>query len=148
MFVGVILLAVLVPDSHSLKDKRSVVRRLKDRVRDRFGIPMVEVGALDLHQRAELGFAVAASERGFAERMLSEVEAFVAAEAPLAGARREVITLGSAESIWAGADVDAVAQAFARTGAADKAIAGADDEDAGGNPADAAWLPAEWKEAP
>ena len=63
MYVGIARLTVLINDSHSLKEKRMVIRRIKDRVRERVGVVVNEVAELDKHQRAELGCAVVSGER-------------------------------------------------------------------------------------
>ncbi len=47
---------VRIPEAHSLKDKRSVVRTILEGARRRFGVSAAETGRLDVHQRAELGF--------------------------------------------------------------------------------------------
>ncbi len=61
MTVGVLTFSLLLRGSHSLKDKRRVVKSVKDRVRARLHVAIAEVGAQDLHQRAELA-AVTVSE--------------------------------------------------------------------------------------
>lgn len=44
-------------DCHSLKDKRRVVKTIVSRLRNHFNASVAEVGANDVHQRAEIGFA-------------------------------------------------------------------------------------------
>jgi hypothetical protein len=61
MFVGVVRVELHIPASTSLKDKRSVVRSLKDRIRERASAAVAEVDHQDLWQRAALGVAVVAS---------------------------------------------------------------------------------------
>jgi uncharacterized protein len=60
MFYGVARLEVLVPQSRSLKDKRAVVQRLRDRLSGRLGLAVAEVEYQDLWQRAAIGVAVVA----------------------------------------------------------------------------------------
>jgi len=55
--VGIIRAEIHIHGSASLKEKRSVLRRIKDRTRSRHNISVAEVGFQDLHQRAALGFA-------------------------------------------------------------------------------------------
>ncbi|MEZ4360124.1 MAG: DUF503 domain-containing protein [Kofleriaceae bacterium] len=73
MFVGALKIDLLVLESRSLKEKRMIVRRIKDRARQRLGLTVVEVGALELWQRAELGVAVTAQERGQVQALLDDV---------------------------------------------------------------------------
>ncbi len=55
MNVGILQFEILVPHAQSLKDKRSVVKSLKDRARREFNVAIAEVGDQDLWQRAKLG---------------------------------------------------------------------------------------------
>ena len=63
MYVGIVRITVVIDQSHSLKEKRMVIRRVKDRVRERLGVAINEVGELDRWQAAELGCAVTSGER-------------------------------------------------------------------------------------
>ena len=73
MYVGVAKLSLVIGDAHSLKEKRMVLRPIKDRVRDRLHVTVNEVGELDTWQRAELGCAVVSADRGKALELLDEV---------------------------------------------------------------------------
>lgn len=64
MFVGALKLDLQILGSRSLKEKRMVLRRIKDRVRERFGLIVAEVGSQELWQRAQLGTATASGDRG------------------------------------------------------------------------------------
>ena len=79
MYVGALTLDVLLGDVRSLKQKRSAVRPLLAEVTRRFpGTSVAETGHLDLHRRAEIGIAVAASTAAHATRVLDACERFVA----------------------------------------------------------------------
>ena len=58
MFVGIVRIELHLPGCTSLKDKRSIVRGLKDRIRERLHAAAAEVEFQDLWQRAALGVAV------------------------------------------------------------------------------------------
>ena len=77
MIVGVCRVSLMVPESHSLKEKRMVLRRIKDRVRQKFNAAIAEVGDGDAWQSAQIGFAVVANERGFVESMVSNIVSFI-----------------------------------------------------------------------
>jgi uncharacterized protein len=79
MVVGVCRVTLLIGESHSLKEKRMVLRRIKDRVRQKFNVAIAEVGDQDLWQSAQLGFAVVANQRPFVETMVQKVLAFMEA---------------------------------------------------------------------
>ena len=63
---------------HSLKDKRHVLKSLKDRLHNRFNVSAAETDHHDLWQRAELTAAVVSTERQHAERVLREADQLVA----------------------------------------------------------------------
>jgi uncharacterized protein YlxP (DUF503 family) len=67
----------MVPESHSLKEKRMVLRRIKDRVSNKFNCAIAEVGHHDEWQTVELGFAVVANELGFTQSMVQKILAFI-----------------------------------------------------------------------
>lgn len=77
MVVGVCRVSLWIEESQSLKDKRSVLRRIKDRVSQKFNCAIAEVGSLDELQDAELGFAVVSNERGFTQAMVQKILTFV-----------------------------------------------------------------------
>jgi uncharacterized protein YlxP (DUF503 family) len=77
MIVGVCRVTLMVPESHSLKEKRMVLRRIKDRVQNKFNCAIAEVGDQDEWQSAELGFAVVANELGFTQSMVQKVLQFI-----------------------------------------------------------------------
>jgi len=73
LFVGVLEVSLLMRGSHSLKDKRRVVRSIKDRVRARLNASIAEVGDPDLHQRADLAAVTVSGDRMRAEAVLNDV---------------------------------------------------------------------------
>src|SRR6516225_7524794 len=77
MVVGVCRVTLMVPESHSLKEKRMVLRRIKDRVNNKFNCAIAEVGDQDNWQSAELGFAVVSNELGFTQAMVQKILAFI-----------------------------------------------------------------------
>jgi len=77
MVTGVLRLDVHVPDAQSLKDKRAVVRRLRDQIRGRFNVAVAEVDANDQWQRASLGIAALGDDQSIVEGVLRQVTAWV-----------------------------------------------------------------------
>ncbi len=77
MFTGIVRIELFLPSSGSLKDKRSIVRGLKDRIRQRVGASVAEVDHQDLWQRAALGVAVVAGAAGQARELLQSVRRIV-----------------------------------------------------------------------
>ena len=86
MYVGIAKISLVIGESHSLKEKRMVLRRIKDRVRERVGVIVNEVGDQDTWQRAELGCAVASGEAAVAGELLDDVVRVITAAAVDGGA--------------------------------------------------------------
>jgi uncharacterized protein len=68
-------------EAHSLKDKRSVIRSLKDRLRSKLNVSVAETGAQDLWQRAELTVCAVAADRRQADSVLESADRMVEGEA-------------------------------------------------------------------
>ena len=77
MVVGVCKVTLAIDESHSLKEKRMVLRRIKDRVANKFNCAIAEVGDQDDWQSAELGFAVVSNEHGFTQSMVQKILGFI-----------------------------------------------------------------------
>jgi uncharacterized protein len=77
MTIGVLQLELFVPDAMSLKDKRRVVKSIKDRIAHRHNVSIAEVAALDEHRRAILGVAMVANDSRYVEGALSKLVDFV-----------------------------------------------------------------------
>lgn len=78
MVVGVVTLVLYLPDNHSLKGKRSVVRTIKARVSNKFNVSIAECDDLDNWQRITLGVVQVGNERNHVDRSLREVSTFIA----------------------------------------------------------------------
>jgi len=63
MVVGYGIVKFRLHDCHSLKEKRKIVKSIVSRLRNHFNASVAEVGANDVHQRAEIGFALAGNNR-------------------------------------------------------------------------------------
>ncbi|MBI1896803.1 MAG: DUF503 domain-containing protein [Acidobacteria bacterium] len=72
--IGVLTLDIRLEDAHSLKDKRQVVRGLKDRLRHRFNVAVAEIDHQDLWQRAMIAAVTVSGDRAHADTVLQSVE--------------------------------------------------------------------------
>ena len=72
--IGVLTLELRIEQAHSLKEKRHVVKSLKDRLRHKFNVSVAEIDDQDLHNSAVIAAAVVSSSRDFAEKILRAVE--------------------------------------------------------------------------
>ncbi|HTN73433.1 MAG TPA: DUF503 domain-containing protein [Methylomirabilota bacterium] len=77
MVVGVLKLNLMLPENHSLKGKRGVLKRIQARVSNQFNCSVTECGDQDLWQSAVLGFGVVGSSRPIIEATLQKVVDFV-----------------------------------------------------------------------
>ena len=77
MVVGVLRLELMLPENHSLKGKRSVLRTIKARVQNKFNVSIAECESHDLWQRATLGVSQVGADRDHVDRCLREVVRFI-----------------------------------------------------------------------
>jgi len=63
MVVGLCVVELFLPGSRSLKDKRLLIKGIKDRLRARFNLSLAEVNFQNLWQRAKIGMVSIASSR-------------------------------------------------------------------------------------
>jgi uncharacterized protein YlxP (DUF503 family) len=93
MVVGVMRLTLFLPENHSLKGKRQVLRAIKSRVQNKFNVSIAESDDNDMWQRAELGIAQVGNDRAFVEKALREVVNFIDSlgMAPLGDEQLEII---------------------------------------------------------
>lgn len=73
MVIGSCKVTLHIPDGGSLKAKRQVLRRIKDRVRNKFNVSIAEVDDCDLWQRSTLGVAMVSKDSKFANQVISGV---------------------------------------------------------------------------
>ena len=77
MHVGVLQVEISIPDAMSLKDKRQVVKSLKDRIAHGHNVSIAEVGALDEHRRSILGVAMVSNDSRYVQGALDKLVDFV-----------------------------------------------------------------------
>jgi uncharacterized protein YlxP (DUF503 family) len=108
MTVGIARLTLYLPSSHSLKEKRMVLRRLKAMVRDKFNASIAEVGENEQWQRAAVGITVVGAPRAFVESALDEVLRFAQDQVEVTNVERELQTFsddfgpGAGREHWQG----------------------------------------------
>ena len=80
MNVGLCMVEIHLIGSHSLKEKRKVLRRLKDQIRGKFNVAIAEVDHQDLWQRATLGLVSISSSREVLESCFQQVRSILERE--------------------------------------------------------------------
>lgn len=73
MVVGVMEVSLAIYGATSLKDKRRVVRSVKDKISHRFNVSVAEIDELDFAQKAVLGFAMVGNDRQYMEGALNKI---------------------------------------------------------------------------
>jgi uncharacterized protein YlxP (DUF503 family) len=73
MFIGSLTLDLFLPETHSLKAKRSIVKSVLQRLRNEFNVATAEVGEQDRWQLAQLGIVCVSSDHGYAQAQLQAV---------------------------------------------------------------------------
>jgi uncharacterized protein len=73
MPVGLLTLELHIPDAQSLKDKRQVVRSLKDKLRREFNVAVAELEHHDVWQRSVIGVVTLSNEEKHLKEVLQNV---------------------------------------------------------------------------
>lgn len=82
--LGTLLIEMSIPGSQSLKDKRRILKSLKERIRKRFNVSVAEIAFLDKWQRSLCGVAVIGNDPQVLNSTISQVFDFISAEPSLA----------------------------------------------------------------
>jgi uncharacterized protein YlxP (DUF503 family) len=72
--IAFLTLELRIEDARSLKDKRQVVRSLKDRLRAHFNVSVSEMGAAHVWQTATVGVAAISDSRDYLDGLMKKVE--------------------------------------------------------------------------
>ena len=73
MIVGVLRVELALLEAQTLKDKRRIIKGVKDRLHHRFNVSVAEVGFGDSPKRCRLGIAAVANESRFVHSMLDKM---------------------------------------------------------------------------
>jgi uncharacterized protein len=71
--IGLLTLEIHIPDARSLKDKRQVLRSLKERLRARFNVAVAELDHQDTWQRSQIGIVTLSNDQAHLEQSLQAV---------------------------------------------------------------------------
>ena len=73
MFVGVLVIEILIYSSTSLKEKRIVLKSVKDRLKNKFNVAVAEIEFQDKWQRAKLGIVTISNQHSHLENSLQQI---------------------------------------------------------------------------
>ncbi len=77
MIIGVREITLHLPESHSLKDKRQIIKSLMARLRNQFEIAIAEVGANDRWQTAVFGISCVSNDSVHASQILNSAQRYI-----------------------------------------------------------------------
>jgi len=73
MVIGLLEARLSLPEAHSLKDKRRILKSLRDRITVHMNVSVAEVGAQDLWKSAELAFVTVAAGGTVVDQRLAKI---------------------------------------------------------------------------
>ncbi|NWG21309.1 MAG: DUF503 domain-containing protein [Chloroflexi bacterium] len=82
MIIGACMITLRLPGIRSLKEKRSIVKSLLGRMRNRFNVSAAEIDAHDNHGRAVLGIACVSGSGEYVEGQIQAVLRWIEEERP------------------------------------------------------------------
>jgi uncharacterized protein YlxP (DUF503 family) len=77
MRLGNCIIEIYIPNTTSLKEKRSVLKGLKERVRSKFNVAVSEIDQNDNHRVAVLAVVTVANQQKYVDQVLASVVAFM-----------------------------------------------------------------------
>ncbi|MCK4233292.1 DUF503 domain-containing protein [candidate division WOR-3 bacterium] len=77
MKIGNCIIEIYIPDTTSLKEKRSVLKGLKDRVRNKFNVSISEIARNNNHKISVLAVATVSNDKRHVDKILSSVINFM-----------------------------------------------------------------------
>jgi uncharacterized protein YlxP (DUF503 family) len=77
MRIGIVTASISIPESHNLKDKRSVLRSMKDRALGKMNVSVAEVGRQDMWNYSDMAFVTVAANSEIVQNRISEISEFL-----------------------------------------------------------------------
>lgn len=77
MVIGSLIVELDIPEAYSLKDKRAVLNRLRDRVRQKFNVAVAEIESNDVWNHAVVAAVTVSNQQRYCNQVLSKVEDFI-----------------------------------------------------------------------
>ncbi len=82
MFIGSVVFDIYIPHSASLKEKRMVVRSMKEKLKSKFNVSVSEVGELDKWQTAQIAVVTVSPDKTQTEKVIQNIINFVEVNYP------------------------------------------------------------------
>jgi uncharacterized protein YlxP (DUF503 family) len=73
MIIGLLTLEIYIPYSHSLKEKRKTLNKIKDRLKNKFNVAFAELEYLNKWQRSKIGIVTLNTQKGMIEKVFQKI---------------------------------------------------------------------------
>ena len=73
MIIGLLTLEIYIPYSHSLKEKRKSLNKIKDRVKNSFNVAFAELEFLNKWQRSKIGLVTISTQKSMVEKIFHKI---------------------------------------------------------------------------
>lgn len=80
MKMGLCIIELYFPYSHSLKEKRAIVNKIKERIKTKFNVAIAEIGHQELWQRTKIGLVTIANGKDIVEKTFHSISRFIEVE--------------------------------------------------------------------
>ncbi len=77
MIVGIMVLDLHSNSTHSLKEKRKIVSSMKEKLKNKFNISLIESDYQDLWQKIQIAIAMVANSKTIVEKAFDQIENFI-----------------------------------------------------------------------
>lgn len=77
MIIGVLEIEIFIPYSNSIKEKRYIVKSIKDKVKSKYNVSIAELDYYDAWQRSKIGFACLSNSTSYINNYLMDLLRFL-----------------------------------------------------------------------
>ncbi len=77
MLIKAMIIDIHIPHANSLKDKRKVIKSIRQKIKNKFNVSISELENLDLHRRSSLGIAMVGNDKVYLEQNLDKIIDFI-----------------------------------------------------------------------
>ena len=73
MIIGYLSLEIYLPYSHSLKEKRQRLKRIRDRLRNKYNVAFAELDFQNKWQRSKIGIVTISNQKTLVEKIFNQI---------------------------------------------------------------------------
>jgi hypothetical protein len=89
MLTGILFLSIYLTEADTIKDRRQVVKSIKDRIRHRFNVSVVELDNQSKLNSADFGFSMVSNKEDEIIRIFDKIQRFIEGNYPVEIIERE-----------------------------------------------------------